>query len=177
MGVVIARNGFDVVVHCRREEVAASINAKNRNPNYLTEYTLPKNLTATTSAAECLKDVSFVVHAVPIQSTFAYLDSIKEHIPLDAVVVSTSKGLQSDSLAMMYELIPAALGRKQTTAFVSGPSFVSRVGCQEHWRFMYCRPKSSFKASPQVLLLRQRTLKLRKVGNSVILTSSAVLDA
>ena len=135
MGVVIARNGFDVVVHCRREEVAASINAKNRNPNYLTEYTLPKNLTATTSAAECLKDVSFVVHAVPIQSTFAYLDSIKEHIPLDAVVVSTSKGLQSDSLAMMYE----------------------------HWRYMYYRPKSSFKASPQVLLLRQRTLKLRKV--------------
>ena len=126
MGVVIARNGFNVVVHCRREEVAASINANHRNPNYLTEYTLPDNLTATTNATDCLKGVAFVVHAVPIQSTFAYLNGIKEHIPTDAIVVSTSKGLQSDSLAMMYELIPAALGRKQPTAFVSGPSFVSR---------------------------------------------------
>ncbi len=37
MASVIARNGFDVAILCRRAEVAESINSNHKNPNYLTE--------------------------------------------------------------------------------------------------------------------------------------------
>ena len=37
MASVVARNGFDVEILCRRAEVAESINSNHKNPNYLTE--------------------------------------------------------------------------------------------------------------------------------------------
>jgi glycerol-3-phosphate dehydrogenase len=47
---------------------------------------------------------------------------MKHLIPPDVLIISTSKGL-SQNLELMSELIPAALGRSQPTAFLSGPSF------------------------------------------------------
>ena len=43
----------------------------------LQEFTLPDNVIATTSAAEAIQDAQFAVHAVPVQHTRRFLDSIK----------------------------------------------------------------------------------------------------
>ena len=41
------------------------------------EFTLPSNVKATTSVAEALTDAQFAVHAVPVQHSRRFLDSIK----------------------------------------------------------------------------------------------------
>lgn len=41
------------------------------------EFTLPANVKATTSVAEALAEAQFAVHAVPVQHTRRFLDSIK----------------------------------------------------------------------------------------------------
>jgi glycerol-3-phosphate dehydrogenase len=40
---------------------------------------------------------------------------------------SASKGLHSETLEMMSDVIPAALERAQPMAFISGPSFAKEI--------------------------------------------------
>ena len=118
---------FDVVVLTRREVVASEINANRRNPTHLTEFELPENLKATTSAQDALKGTSFIVHCIPLQSSAPFLANLKDAIGENVPIVSTSKGLHTQTLQMMHEIIPEALQREQPMAFLSGPTFAQDI--------------------------------------------------
>jgi glycerol-3-phosphate dehydrogenase (NAD+) len=49
---------------------------------------------ATTVAAEAIRSAQFAVHAVPVQSSRAFLHSIKELLPASVPIISVSKGLE-----------------------------------------------------------------------------------
>jgi glycerol-3-phosphate dehydrogenase len=58
-----------------------------------------------------------------MQASSDFLKGLAPLIPEDTLIVSTSKGLHTQTLQMMSEVIPAALDRPdQPTAFLSGPS-------------------------------------------------------
>jgi hypothetical protein len=48
-------------------------------------------------------------------------------LPPNVPIICVSKGLEVGTGAMMSELIPEALGRKQPAVFLSGPSFAKEV--------------------------------------------------
>lgn len=127
LGTVVARNGYTVTLLTRREEVASSINTKHMNPTHLTGIKLPPLLSATTSAEEALKGASFIVHSVPVQSTEEFLAPLRDLIRPDVPLISTSKGLHSETLETMNELVPRVLGRSQPMAFLSGPTFAKEL--------------------------------------------------
>ena len=54
---------------------------------------------------------------------YIHRQALRDLIPPDAVIVSTTKGLHSETLEMMTQVIPRALGRPQPMCFFSGPSF------------------------------------------------------
>jgi glycerol-3-phosphate dehydrogenase len=56
-----------------------------------------------------------------------YLSARRDDIPAHVPIVSTSKGLHSELLLTMNEIIPQALGREQPCAFLSGPSFAKEI--------------------------------------------------
>jgi len=127
LGTVVARNGFPVKLLTRREDVATAINTKHVNPHHLTNCKLPPLLSATTSAAEALNGVKFIVHCIPVQSTLGFLEPLKELIPANVPLISTSKGIHQDTLELMADLVPRALGRQQPMAFLSGPTFAKEL--------------------------------------------------
>lgn len=127
LGTVIARNGYPVTLLTRRSEVAESINTQHVNPQHLTDYKLPPLLAATTSAADALQGASFIVHSIPVQSTESFLEPLKDLIPEHVPFVSSSKGLHSETLETMAELVPRVLGRSQPMAFLSGPTFAKEL--------------------------------------------------
>eukprot|EP00747_Dinoflagellata_sp_TGD_P169506 gnl/TRDRNA2_/TRDRNA2_198639_c0_seq1.p1 gnl/TRDRNA2_/TRDRNA2_198639_c0~~gnl/TRDRNA2_/TRDRNA2_198639_c0_seq1.p1 ORF type:complete len:409 (-),score=63.45 gnl/TRDRNA2_/TRDRNA2_198639_c0_seq1:61-1251(-) len=127
LGTVIARNGFTVTLLTRRQDVASSINTRHVNPHHLSDSKLPPLLSATTCAEEALAGASFIVHSIPVQSTDVFLEPLRPLIPAHVPFVSTSKGLHSDTLEMMAELVPRVLGRCQPMAFLSGPTFAQEL--------------------------------------------------
>ncbi|QDZ19916.1 glycerol-3-phosphate dehydrogenase [Chloropicon primus] len=147
MATLVARNGFDVVVLTRREEVAEGINKDRRNPTHLKEFLLPENLKATTDAVEALRGTSFIVHCIPLQSTKSFLESMKDKIEPGVPIVSTSKGLHTETLEMMHEIIPNALGRPQPVAFLSGPTFAQDI--------MANTPSGAVLASEDIMMSRK----------------------
>jgi hypothetical protein len=67
------------------------------------------------------------VHAVPVQHSRAFLESVKDVLPPHVPIVCVSKGLEVGTGCMMSEVIPSALGRRQPATFISGPSFAREV--------------------------------------------------
>merc|ERR1719181_2321606 len=120
------RTSWNGAARRRRDEVAASINMRHVNP-ILPEFKLPPLLTATTSAEGALTGVDFIVHTIPVQSSERFLERFKDLIPPEAPVISCSKGLHTDTLETMADLIPRVLGRPQPTAFLSGPTFAQEL--------------------------------------------------
>jgi len=106
------------------------INEKHRNTRYLSDWELPPNVTATTSASEAISGAQYAVHAVPVQHTRAFLESIKDLLPPNVPIISVSKGIEVGTGQLMAEVIPSSLGRKQPAAFLSGPSFAREVMAQ-----------------------------------------------
>ena len=75
MATLLARNkaDLDVVILVRSEADAESINEDHKNAKYLPKYELPTNIRATTDPAHALPGSDFIVHAVPVQSSKAFL--------------------------------------------------------------------------------------------------------
>ena len=52
---------------------------------------------------------------------------LQDLLPVHVPIICVSKGLEVGTGAMMSELIPEALARKQPAVFLSGPSFAKEV--------------------------------------------------
>jgi len=129
MGVALSRQhpDLEVVLLLRDPYLCKDINETHRNSRYLPDYDLPLKVTATTSAEAALKGAQYAIHAVPVQHSRAFLTEIKEFIPPKLPIISVSKGIEVTTGKVMSDLIPSALGRKQPTVFLSGPSFAAEV--------------------------------------------------
>ena len=125
MATLLARNkaDLDVVILVRSEADAESINEDHKNAKYLPKYELPTNIRATTDPAHALPGSDFIVHAVPVQSSKAFLAGGKQHIAPETPLLCLSKGLDRETCEMMSEVIPEGIGRKQPLAVLSGPTF------------------------------------------------------
>ncbi|KAG2445971.1 hypothetical protein HXX76_000574 [Chlamydomonas incerta] len=129
MGCALARQkpDLEVVLLVRDPYLCKDINQLHENTRYLKGFKMPPNVRATTHAPEAIVGAQYAVHAVPVQSSRAFLQGIKEYLPSSVPIICVSKGLEVGSGQMMSELIPSALERKQPAVFLSGPSFAKEV--------------------------------------------------
>lgn len=124
--LVLADAGNDVTLWARRTELAAAINERHHNPDYLTQVALPESVRAVSDPHEALAAPSVVVLAVPAQSLRANLEQWQ--IPTDALVVSLAKGVETTTCLRMSELIND-VGRiePERIAVLSGPNLAGEI--------------------------------------------------
>lgn len=128
LATVAARRGHEVVMTTRREELVESVNKEHKNCTRLQDFELLPNITATTDMAAALEGAGMIIHAVPAQNTFDYISTYAHLIPEDVPIVSTSKGIYTETLELMSDVFPRALKRtNQPLAFLSGPSFAKEI--------------------------------------------------
>ena len=129
LALVAARNKHDVSVWAREPEVALSIEREHKNPFYLSDFTLPENITATTSLEEALKDTDLVMMVVPSHAMRDCVSRVKNYLKPETVILSATKGVENGSLMRMSEVIREVLGPRAGSRVValSGPSFAREV--------------------------------------------------
>mmetsp|Transcript_3080 Transcript_3080/g.4496 ORF Transcript_3080/g.4496 Transcript_3080/m.4496 type:complete len:356 (+) Transcript_3080:25-1092(+) len=134
LSFVLGLNGHKVVMLCRDEKVAQHIREKHENPKHQSGFTLPDNVSATTSIEECLKDTNYILHAIPTQLSFDFLSHRRQHIltlAKNVPIISVSKGIHVRTKLLMKDVIVEALqepdGEKRSCAFMSGPSFAVEI--------------------------------------------------
>ncbi|MDN5748841.1 MAG: NAD(P)-dependent glycerol-3-phosphate dehydrogenase [Pseudonocardia sp.] len=129
---VLADAGREAVVWARRPDVAASINDRHANPDYLPGIELPALVTASTNAAAALDGVDAVVLAVPSQTLRANLANWRGLLPAGRTLVSLAKGVELGTLKRMSEVVVEVAGVPDNqVAVVSGPNLAAEIAAGE----------------------------------------------
>jgi glycerol-3-phosphate dehydrogenase (NAD(P)+) len=126
MACVLRRAGHSVTLWAREPEVVAAINRESRNPHFLAGIDLPRGIAATADVGAAVEDAEFVLLAPPAQHMRAVSASLRERLRSGTPVVSCSKGIERDSLALMPEVLGETLPRSPVLV-LSGPSFAREI--------------------------------------------------
>lgn len=125
MACVLRRSGHEVTLWAREPEVVAALNETRTNPFFLKGASLPPGIRAVAHLSE-LEGADFLVLAPPAQHMRAVTLAAAPHVRPGTPLVSCSKGLERESLALMPEVLAATLPGCPV-AVLSGPSFAREI--------------------------------------------------
>ncbi len=131
LAALLSKRGHDVVLWSFEEDVERAVNADHTNP-YLPDVALPHTLRATRDLAAAVRDAALVVSVSPSQFVGRVMAEAAPHLRPDALVVSASKGLETDTLRRMDQVLEETLPASVMARFcvLSGPSFAIEVAHQ-----------------------------------------------
>jgi glycerol-3-phosphate dehydrogenase (NAD(P)+) len=124
-----ALNGNEVVLWCRRPELADSINVDGTNAAYLPGIRLPEGLRASSDIDEAMEGAEVCVMAVPSHGWRETLRSIAPKLPHVDAVVSLTKGLEVDTNLRMSEVLFEECPDlpRSKYAILSGPNIAKEI--------------------------------------------------
>jgi glycerol-3-phosphate dehydrogenase (NAD(P)+) len=130
LAVHLGHAGHQVRLWGRDPAFVAGLSSTRANEEYLPGVALHEAVEPTESLSHALETVDFVIVAVPSHGVRQVLRSAAASVPSAAIVVSTTKGIETDSLLRMSEVIEGELGGAGRIAVLSGPSFAVEVARQ-----------------------------------------------
>lgn len=130
--MVLADAGGDVSLWARRPGLAAEVNTRHENPDYLPGIALPDTVVATSDPAQALRGAEVVVLAVPSQTLRENLTRWAPELPDGCVLVSLMKGVELGTTRRMSEVIAEVTGAgPERIAVVSGPNLAKEIALRQ----------------------------------------------
>lgn len=124
----MARKGHDVLVWAREPEVAESINTEHHNALFLSDLELHPGLRASADREQVARHSSIWIWVVPVQFSRAVLEDLAGYLRSDVIFVSSSKGIEGETLQRMDELVWEVLNLPSSRfCALSGPTFAREV--------------------------------------------------
>lgn len=130
LSVVLARAGNKVQLWARESEIAYGINNQHRNPEYISDVTLPDSVVCFTDLKESFDDPEIVIFATPSHVMREVSSRIKPFLSGDEMVVSVAKGIENDTFQTMSQVLSEVLEGKiidDHIGVISGPSHAEEV--------------------------------------------------
>ncbi len=130
LSIVLARAGNKVQLWARESEIAYGINNHHRNPEYISDVTLPDSVICYTDLEESLDDPDMVVFATPSHVMREISSRIKPFLNGDEMVVSVAKGIENDTFQTMSQVLSEVLEGTiidDHIGVISGPSHAEEV--------------------------------------------------
>lgn len=126
---VLAKNGVKVSLWARKPELAEIMSSKRENTVYLPGIKISDKIFISSDLERIVNDSEFVVMAVPSQAMSSIIKEVAKYIKGNAVIVSTSKGLELGSFRRMSQVISdeVPLTMHKNIAVLSGPSHAEEV--------------------------------------------------
>lgn len=125
---LLAIKGETVRLWAYEAEAVESINQQNENTMFLPGVPLSPRLRAFGDAREAVAGAPVIVSAAPSHAVRSVVAGLRGAVRDDALVVSATKGIETDTLALMSAVFEECLPAVRFTV-LSGPSFAVEV-CQ-----------------------------------------------
>jgi glycerol-3-phosphate dehydrogenase (NAD(P)+) len=127
---LLARNGHDTVLWAREPDVVEGVNARHENARFLAGTRLASSLRAVADMHEAVRERDFILFAPPSHVLRAVATAAAANVAPGATLAVASKGIERDTLAVMTDVVSAALPGRPVVA-VSGPSFAAEVASRQ----------------------------------------------
>jgi len=122
----LACRNVPTLLWCRRPELAQAINSDRCNPDYLPDFDLPPELTATASMEEAVGSADVLVMGVPSHGMRGTLRELGPYVRPWVPVVSLAKGLEQSTHQRMTEVISDELPG-HPTGVLTGPNLAKEI--------------------------------------------------
>ena len=105
--------------------------AEGENAIYLPGFSVPDDLLFTNDMATALQDADLVLLVVPSSFMRTVTAQAAPHLPAEALVTSTAKGIEQESLALMSDVLADTLpDHARSATYLSGPSFAKDIASE-----------------------------------------------
>ena len=129
---VLSDAEHEVIIWGRNQSVVLEINSARSNHRFLPGVLLPENVRATVNIEEALKFGSAIVLAVPAQTLRENLRTWKSIFPRNLPIISTLKGIESETASRMTEVIVQELGVDLSlVGLITGPNLAGELSLRE----------------------------------------------
>jgi glycerol-3-phosphate dehydrogenase (NAD(P)+) len=125
---LLALKGYRVRLWALEPEVVEAINQRHENTVFLPGVALAPKLRAYADAEATVAEAPVVVSAAPSHAVRSVVTRVRGQVAAGTLVVSATKGIETDTLALMSAVIDECLPGVRFAA-LSGPSFALEV-CQ-----------------------------------------------
>lgn len=125
MANLAVRNGCDAKIWIRDAQVAQEINQTHINRRYLPDYQLEEKLYAETDLEKAVRDRDLIFVAIPSHSFRSIIQQIAPYISAQ-VVISLTKGMESDTFKLMSDIIREELP-EVAYGVLSGPNLAKEI--------------------------------------------------
>src|SRR3989337_3083331 len=130
LAMLLAEKESEIRLWVYEKELVTEIKNKRENTVYLTGYTLPENIYPTNSLREAIESSDIILSVVPSHAVRDVFTSIKEFMPDVPPVISATKGITTDTLQTVSQVLEDVLSSTtihRRFAAISGPSFAKEV--------------------------------------------------
>ena len=125
LGVLYDHYGHDVITWTKFEQEAEQLRAEREHKRLLPGVKLPDSLGVTTDVS-CVKEADLVVVAIPSPFYRSAVQSVKEYIRPDAVVINVSKGLEGDTGNRLSRILQEELPNNRI-GVITGPCHAEEI--------------------------------------------------
>ncbi len=129
LATTVGRRGRPVRLWAYETEVVESIRARRANEIYLPGVMLPAGVSATNDLGEAMAEADIVLTVMPSQFCRRLFEQMIPYLRPDMIFVSATKGIDTELLMRMSEIIRAAVEPHfaPRLCVLSGPSFAAEV--------------------------------------------------
>lgn len=125
LAILLAEKGNNVYIYDIDQSVVDDININRRNDKYIKDLNIPKNIIAYNNVEDALRDVEYVILAVPSHIIRTVSRSLRGKISENITVISIAKGLEKDRNLRLSEVITQEIANP--VVILSGPSHAEEV--------------------------------------------------
>ena len=127
LGRMLGNDGYEVTVWSHNEEHARELDQTRRHRN-LPGMIIPDSIRFTSNIAEACADQKIILCAVPSVHVRSTMEKAKDHIQDGQIIVDVAKGIETDTLYTMTQVIEDVLkGKDIKTVALSGPTHAEEV--------------------------------------------------
>ena len=123
---LLAHKGDDVRLWAHEAEVVESVNRSRENSMFLPGVPLSAKIRAVGDVSEAVSGAEVIVSAAPSHAVRGVIRNLGEAVAAGTLVVSATKGIETDTLALMSEVFAECLPKVRFSV-LSGPSFAAEV--------------------------------------------------
>lgn len=123
---IAAQNGHEVMFWMRSADTVNEINTQHENPQYLPGYKIHNNVLATEEMSAAVANSHVIFVAVPSSSFRDVVRNVIQHAPKDAILVSTTKGIEPGSFLLMSQILTDEAPEFKV-GVLSGPNLAKEI--------------------------------------------------
>lgn len=129
LSLALVKLGHTVRLWAYEQEVVESIRVRHENELFMPGVRLPPSLRCTQNLDEALSGAEIVLTVMPSHVCRVLYEQMLTYLRADMIFVSATKGLETERLMRMSEIIQTVVGQRFSPrlAVLSGPSFAREV--------------------------------------------------